>query len=91
MINIGMRNKPFFELKNSKSKQTRRKSSPINKGSDINPENVSTKRGDTAMRIDEKKPAGRLLDALYSRRPTTKMLNEKKMILIHLAVERKSP
>jgi len=57
----------------------------------MNPENVSTITGDTAKRKDEKKPASRLLDALNPKRPIIKVLSEKEMILIHLAVERKFP
>jgi len=57
----------------------------------MNPENVSTITGDSAKRKDEKKPANRLLDALNPNRPTKKVLSEKEMMLIHLAVERKFP
>ena len=91
MIKMRMRNKVLLELINSNNKKTRSKSNPINNGSDMNPEKVSTISGETAISIDEKRLGRRLLDALKLRRPTVKMLNVKNITFIHLAVVRKSP
>ena len=64
MMKMGIRKIAFPELKNSNNKKTRTKSNPINRGSDMKPEKVSTINGDTAMRMDEMRPAKGLFKAL---------------------------
>ena len=91
MIKMGMRKKVFLEFMNSNNKKTSSKSNPINNGSDMNPEKVSTISGETAIKIDEKRARRRVLKALKLRRPTVTMLNVKNITFIHLAVVRKSP
>jgi len=88
---IGTSNILFCEWTNDSNKNTRSKRHPINKGSDINPENVSIITGEKAKRADATIPEKIFLEALNPNCPTIIVHTENNKILIHLTVKRKFP
>jgi hypothetical protein len=63
----------------------------MNKGSDMNPENVSIITGENTKRAEAKNPDNRFLEAIKLNWLIIKVQTENKKILIHLVDSRKFP